>query len=394
MVRGTFLSDTVRCESGVPNRVPSYATPGYFQHSILIQCYADVRANSYIVGTGPAQLTVLVSYWHYWDGYYVGGVGQLGFESEEEIVEALRTTFVLTLTEGPGGTGGGIYGREVVLFLGPSHSHATEVWEVIEAWDVQRQQDGTVFVVHPGRDAWRQTRPDDYQTHRSVLEMALTTFAQAARAASTARNTEYGGRIAPTNIEGIAAGVDLPMLVTDANQLSQFYTDTGAYDHPHGPPAQPPPPCGLAVSNQTDNPGLMRDCMTLLAAKDTLRGTAALNWSVDVAIGSWEGVTMSGTPSRVTELDLSGESLSGTIPAELGTLFELTDLDLSSNSLTGSIPRELGWLLNLEELRLSGNSLTGCIPVGLQDVATNDLSSLNLLYCAPPPENLTAGTVT
>ena len=29
---------------------------------------------------------------------------------------------------------------------------------------------------------------------------------------------------------------------------------------------------------------------------------------------------MSGTPSRVTELDLSGESLSGTIPAELGTL--------------------------------------------------------------------------
>ena len=31
----------------------------------------------------------------------------------------------------------------------------------------------------------------------------------------------------------------------------------------------------------------------------------------------------------------------------------------------------------------------------MKDVATNDLSSLNLLYCAPPaPENLTAGTVT
>ena len=76
-------------------------------------------------------------------------------------------------------------------------------------------------------------------------------------------------------------------------------------------------------------------------------------------------------------------------------MFELTTLDLSSNSLTGSIPRELGLLFNLEELRLSGNSLTGCIPVALKDVATNDLSSLNLLYCAPPaPGNLSAGTVT
>ena len=85
----------------------------------------------------------------------------------------------------------------------------------------------------------------------------------------------------------------------------------------------------------------------------------------------------------MTEVDLSGESLSGTIPADLGTLFELTDLDLSTNSLTGSIPSELGLLSNLEELRLSGNSLTGCIPVALESVATNDLSSLNLLYCAP-----------
>ena len=50
---------------------------------------------------------------------------------------------------------------------------------------------------------------------------------------------------------------------------------------------------------------------------------------------------------------------------------------------------------DLEEVRLSGNSLTGCIPVALKDVATNDLNSLNLLYCAPPaPGNLRVGTTT
>ena len=30
------------------------------------------------------------------------------------------------------------------------------------------------------------------------------------------------------------------MLVTDANQLRQFFTNIGAYSHPEGPPSQPP----------------------------------------------------------------------------------------------------------------------------------------------------------
>ena len=54
---------------------------------------------------------------------------------------------------------------------------------------------------------------------------------------------------------------------------------------------------------------------------------------------------------------------------------------------------KLGWLHNLEEIRLSGNSLTGCIPLALNYVGTNDLSSLNLLYCRPPaPTGLSPGT--
>ena len=153
-------------------------------------------------------------------------------------------------------------------------------------------------------------------------------------------------------------------------------------------------PCASASPAQSDNPALMRDCIELLGLKDALRGTAALNWSVDTAITGWDGVTMEGTPSRVTKLLLSSESLMGIIPSSLYSLDELTHLNLSSNSLTGEIPLQLGRLENLEELRLSGNSLTGCIPLPLKDVATNDLSSLNLLYChLPKPKNLTVGTV-
>lgn len=240
VVRSTFLQDTVRCESEVPNREPNYVEPGLFQDAVTAQCYADVRVNGYIVGAGPSQVTVLLNFVHYWDGMFAADAAHLN-STHDEAVEGLRRALGIVLEEGPERAGDGIYGREMVLFIGPAHSEATEVWEVFQAWDVQQQEDGTAIAVHPSRDAWRAARPDDYQTHRSALEMTLPDFSQAVTTAHQARMTEYGGRIAPDDIQSRKEGVDLPMLVTDANQLRQYYMDTGAYDHPDGPPAQPPP---------------------------------------------------------------------------------------------------------------------------------------------------------
>ena len=50
--------------------------------------------------------------------------------------------------------------------------------------------------------------------------------------------------------------------------------------------------------------------------------------------------------------------------------------------MTGPIPAELGSLTKLEELFLSGNQLTGCIPAGIATVANNDLNQLGLPFCA------------
>ena len=148
-----------------------------------------------------------------------------------------------------------------------------------------------------------------------------------------------------------------------------------------------------AVANPSANPDLVTDCEALLELKNTLRGTATLNWNATSTISTWDGVTTGGTPSRVTRLELANEGLDGSIPGDLGRLSGLTHLDLSRNSLTGEIPGGLGSLSNLAVLRLSGNSLSGCIPLALMSVATNDLSSLDLPYCRPPaPGHLSAGT--
>lgn len=93
--------------------------------------------------------------------------------------------------------------------------------------------------------------------------------------------------------------------------------------------------------------------LVLQAAKDTNAGSATLGCDADSAIAGLEGITVAGAPRRVTKILLSNESLTGTIPVELGDLSQLTHPDLSLTSLTGEIPKVLEELSNLQKIRLS-----------------------------------------
>ena len=129
------------------------------------------------------------------------------------------------------------------------------------------------------------------------------------------------------------------------------------------------------MADPANNPGLATDCEVLLAAKDTLAGSATLDWSATVPIDQWEGVTVGGTGRRVTGLNLGDKGLTGRIPAELGSLIYLETLYLGFNELAGPIPGELGNLSNLETLYLGFNELAGPIPAEL-----GSLSNLETLY--------------
>ena len=166
------------------------------------------------------------------------------------------------------------------------------------------------------------------------------------------------------------------------------------------------PPCrsGVAVPDPDSNTGLVDDCEILLTLVDDAPAAIFLNWGEHLPMDSWEGVTVGGSPKRVTELMLPNRRFPGTIPAEIGRLralqhlqltgqrrvsgfqgsippeigdlAELRVLDLGGNSLSGTIPQELARLTNLEVLDLGGNRLTGVIPSELARLV--NLKRLNL----------------
>ena len=95
--------------------------------------------------------------------------------------------------------------------------------------------------------------------------------------------------------------------------------------------------------------------------------------------------TALGNLSSLTALDLSNNRLTGSIPVAFGDLWSLRDLFLDQNQLSGTIPEGLEDL-SLRSLLLAGNSgLTGCLPAGLRTVSYTDVTTLGLTNCSARP---------
>ena len=140
---------------------------------------------------------------------------------------------------------------------------------------------------------------------------------------------------------------------------------------------------GIAVTNPDTNTELVADCESLLGLRDTIRGTGTLNWTAGKPMSDWMGVRVSGTPQRVTSLNLADLGLDGELSGLLGELTGLTTLNLSGNPLTGMLPSKLALLTSLTNVSISGTSFTGCAPEEFRDVATSDVS---LDDCGEPTE--------
>ena len=129
-------------------------------------------------------------------------------------------------------------------------------------------------------------------------------------------------------------------------------------------------------------------------------GNLATLWRLDLSQNELSGTIPPelGKLFDLVQLSLWNNELSGTIPPALGNLANLEKLFLNSNQLSGSIPPELSKLTNLEQLYIRENPLTGCLPEPWKSVVKNDLDDVDLPFCIASqspavPETLTPAQI-
>src|SRR5579864_2263528 len=133
---------------------------------------------------------------------------------------------------------------------------------------------------------------------------------------------------------------------------------------PGGSPGNPPADC----SGVSQIP--LAECQVLIALYQSTNGGSWTNnsgWNTTTPCTTpWYGVTC--TSGHITDLELSGNHLVGSIPSTLANLTALTTFNVYANALTGSIPTLPVGLVNLyadgyaDGSGFHGNTFTGSIP--------------------------------
>ena len=228
VVRGIVKTNTTRCEIyrikiserraqrlqnlGILPVVDQYIV-GRYHYS----CFADVAVKEYIVGNGPPTLTVVLSLIYARENRldYLGNV-------KEKYLEFYGDPEKRAIS---------YEGKEIIFFLGPSPSLAVEAWAGLggyNMWFLQQTDQGIRAVA---QNIWRATGIEEI---RKTLDRPLDEMVADIKQAAINREAITGGRI------GIDP--DLPMLITDAHNLRDYYTSVGAvYDDTENATVLPPP---------------------------------------------------------------------------------------------------------------------------------------------------------
>ena len=260
-----------RAESGILHLVAGGPSTEFYD----LTCYADYIPSEYLVGSGPAKVTVLysmnqngISYNLYKKDHETGGWDD--HDSELMTQENYQLTEIdQPLADAQTELRNQVNGRKSVLLLAPAGAQrniSIEAWEATAQWDIQ-EQDGELLAVRYGIYEEHPEHTQTLQTLKNRISNAAATDAHA--------NTR----------------------IANVSDLTQYYRDIGAYDDippDDGSddtfmPAMPPPPfsCDGTTAVGTDpDQGLVEDCNALLSMRDTLAGTATLNWSKTLAMSS------------------------------------------------------------------------------------------------------------
>lgn len=221
IVRGTVQADTTRCEL-YPKKFTNYSETSidiseYFDY----YCFVDLVVSEYLVGQGPPRLTI--------------GIHREVIWLIEDWAD-VKDSWITILSDPRARTATAYEGKELVLFLQATGSISVEAWEpgwLFNIWFVQRTDDGIRAVAQEMDLAHT---PEI----RSALDLSLTELETQIRTAAAARTkhiTKVSGETtvtqpAPTGTVRVKGGLGnlkpVPLIVTDANHLRNFYKAVGA----------------------------------------------------------------------------------------------------------------------------------------------------------------------
>lgn len=127
-----------------------------------------------------------------------------------------------------------------------------------------------------------------------------------------------------------------------------------------------------------------KQVVAMRALKESLRVPDRMGWNGDpcapTSWDAWEGVTChrnkDETALVISQIDLGSQGLKGSLSEQITLLSDLVSLNLSSNSLGGTLPSGLGQQ-SLVQLDLSNNQFSGPLPESLASATHLQLVLLN-----------------
>ena len=218
VVRGTVLPKTTRCEL-YPIRSFDLRGWGFFEDWDEYHCFANIRISEYIVGEGPPELTVSL----HQESMPLGDRRDDWSNIKDKII-------MNDLNDPQTRTAETYEGRELVMLLQPNTSISIETWMLgwqFSTWFIQRVGDEVRAVASDITDAITDEQ-------RARLDLPLAELVEGLKQAAEERATITGGRI------GISRS--LPMFITDANKLEDYYQVTGTKYYSSGGTTVLPPP--------------------------------------------------------------------------------------------------------------------------------------------------------
>ena len=229
VVRATGIPGTSRCD-GLYSVLSADFEPEDERLKRLFRyyCFTDFRINEYITGDGPPTLTMKMT---------TGRVSLLNPEDRETVDEQwLQETFDL-----PGPDSASIYeGKEYIMMVGVAINLAVETWMpqgyYYSMWQIIRE-DNELRAISPALNRLARTPEQRLALNRPFNEV----LREIIEAVET-RTTINAGRIGPDP--------NLPKLITDANNLQDYYKAVGLVYEGDEATVLPPPVPGAEDPEQ------------------------------------------------------------------------------------------------------------------------------------------------